>query len=111
MKSTTSSLSSQGLEDLGENDNNIDINNQSSDNIVIHAQLVSSITSDNLCVIDQIESIDCDTEHVIESVNFFISRIDSINKDKSSSEQSPSKDKEDSTTGGEISLSCASIKS
>ena len=103
---------SQNSEDSDEQDDDINIDDQSSKDIIIQSQSIFTTTHNKLSIIDQIESINDNSN--ARDTNIQISGNTSPEADSAhdaESKKTPSEDPENSSASSEISLGSASIES
>jgi hypothetical protein len=103
---------SDDSEDSDKQDNDININNQSSKDVIIQSKSIFTTSHNELSIIDQIESIDKNTSN--RKTNFSetrdLSPVEKTSED-GNHEKAPSKNPEESTTDSVISLGSAGIES
>lgn len=100
------------MKDSHEENNDIDVKSQSTNDIIIQSELISVSTHDKLSIIDQIDTVDADSKDSDNTGDDVISlRVTPGNEDSeyTNSEDAPSEDPEKTTAHGEVSLGGAGI--
>ncbi len=103
---------SQNAEDSDEQDDDINIDNQSSKDVIIQSKSIFTTTHDKLSIIDQIETINDDSSDSNADSHIFrhFSPEPETSED-THAEKTPAEDPQNGTTSSEISLGSAGIDS
>jgi len=100
---------SKDTEDSEEQNDDINIDDQSTNDVVVQGDLELVIaTNDELGVVDKIEGIDADDEDRVDEVHHLASEEDTVD---TSNEGTDSESEQHATKVGEISLGCAGVGS
>lgn len=110
--SSVSSGSTDDLQQLDEDDDNIKIEAQGANNIVIKVKLISLSTHDQLSIVDKVDAVQANTQNRVDN-DGSVQGLDAAESDpaeqESKGKESPAQNEQDASIKGEIGLCGAGI--